>query len=188
MRIISGKFKSTKLFIPTDKSTRPLRDVVKESIFNTIAHSNKFSFHLEKKNVLDLFSGTGSFGLECLSRGVKKVTFVENNFDATKILFKNIKKVKSENPNKTEVIATSVTNFLSKINDIKSKFDLLFLDPPYKEKNIYELLDKIKKKKILNNNALIILHRDKKSDDNIPLDFHVCEEKIYGLSKIKFII
>ena len=48
MRIISGKFKSTKLFIPTDKSTRPLRDVVKESIFNTIAHSNKFSFHLEK--------------------------------------------------------------------------------------------------------------------------------------------
>ena len=49
MRIISGKFKSTKLFIPTDKSTRPLRDVVKESIFNTIAHSNKFSFHLEKK-------------------------------------------------------------------------------------------------------------------------------------------
>tara|TARA_B100000579_G_C22644592_1_gene763108 strand:+ start:583 stop:942 length:360 start_codon:yes stop_codon:yes gene_type:complete len=119
---------------------------------------------------------------------VKKVTFVENNFDATKILFKNIKKVKSENPNKTEVIATSVTNFLSKINDIKSKFDLLFLDPPYKEKNIYELLDKIKKKKILNNNALIILHRHKKSDDNIPLDFHVCEEKIYGLSKIKFII
>ena len=78
MRIIAGQFKGRKILEPTDKKTRPLKDLVKESIFNIINHSNKFSINLEGSYVLDLFSGTGSFGLECFSRGVEKVTFIEN--------------------------------------------------------------------------------------------------------------
>ena len=78
MRIIGGKFKGKKILEPKDKETRPLRDLTKESIFNIINHSNKFSINLEGSCVLDLFSGTGSFGLECLSRKAKHVTFVEN--------------------------------------------------------------------------------------------------------------
>ena len=78
MRIVSGKFKGSSLHMPTDKNTRPLKDLVRESIFNLLKHSNKFSLEVEKANVLDLYSGTGSFGLECLSRKAKYIYFVEN--------------------------------------------------------------------------------------------------------------
>ena len=78
MRIIGGNFKGKKIFEPKDKATRPLKDLTKESIFNIINHSNKFSIDIVKSCVLDLFSGTGSFGLECLSRKAKHVSFVEN--------------------------------------------------------------------------------------------------------------
>ena len=64
MRIVAGKFKGMTLLGPEDKKIRPLRDMVRESIFNFLLHSNKISFQLEKSNVLDLYSGTGSFGLE----------------------------------------------------------------------------------------------------------------------------
>ena len=67
MRIVSGKFKSIKLFTPLDKETRPLKDIAKESIFNTLLHFKKFPFELKNTKILDLYSGTGSFGLECLS-------------------------------------------------------------------------------------------------------------------------
>ena len=78
MRIISGKYRGKKILQPRDKTTRPLKDLTKESIFNIVAHSNKFNVGIEDSNILDLFSGVGSFGLECLSRGSAKSTFVEN--------------------------------------------------------------------------------------------------------------
>ena len=69
MRVISGDLKGKKLLIPLDKSTRPLKDLVRESIFNIIEHSKNEFVNLNGANVLDLFSGTGSFGIECISRG-----------------------------------------------------------------------------------------------------------------------
>ena len=90
MRIIGGKNKGKKIILPVDKNTRPLRDMVKESIFNLIEHSNKFNISISNSVVLDLFSGSGSFGLECLSRGAKFITFVENYVHALGILKKNI--------------------------------------------------------------------------------------------------
>ena len=77
MRIIGGKFKSKSLFLPLDKNTRPLRDFVKESIFNLIVHSKKINVEINNSIILDLFSGSGSFGLECISRGAKFVNFFE---------------------------------------------------------------------------------------------------------------
>ena len=88
MRIISGTSKGKKILEPKDINTRPLKDLTKESIFNIISHSNKFNIQLENSNVLDLFSGVGSFGLECLSRGVSNVTFVENYDNVLPILKK----------------------------------------------------------------------------------------------------
>ena len=78
MRIIAGKLKGTTLHIPKDKNTRPLKDIVRESIFNLLTHSKKISLKLEQSNILDLYSGTGSFGLECLSRQAVSVCFVES--------------------------------------------------------------------------------------------------------------
>ena len=89
MRIISGSIKGKKLFLPKDIFTRPIKDIVKEAIFNLIQHSNKFDLNIENTKVLDLFSGVGSFGLECLSRGSSYVTFVENYKEALKVLKKH---------------------------------------------------------------------------------------------------
>ena len=88
MRIISGDLRGSALYITKDRTTRPLKDMVRESIFNLLIHSNKISFQLARSNVLDLYAGTGSFGLECLSRHAKNVYFVENEKSAFKILKK----------------------------------------------------------------------------------------------------
>ena len=92
MRIISGRLKGAKLYIPRNKNTRPLKDLARESIFNLLTHSKKISLQLKNSNILDLYAGTGSFGLECLSREAKNVCFVENERNAIKILEKNIQK------------------------------------------------------------------------------------------------
>ena len=83
MRIISGKYKGKKILFPSKLITRPLRDRVKESIFNILQHSNKIQFQFKNSIVLDLFSGSGSFGLECLSREVQKVLFFVKEFYIT---------------------------------------------------------------------------------------------------------
>jgi len=96
MRIIGGKFKGKKILLPKDKVTRPLKDLTKESIFNIINHSNKFSIDLKKAYVLDLFAGVGSFGIECLSQGARHVTFVEKYQGVLPILKNNLNNLRSE--------------------------------------------------------------------------------------------
>ena len=99
MRIIGGNFKGVKIFDAFDKNTRPLKDLVKESILNILEHSKDSSIKLNNSLVLDLFSGTGSLGLECISRGAAKVYFVDNYPQSLEILKKNIKKLKCEKKN-----------------------------------------------------------------------------------------
>ena len=94
MRIISGNFKGKKLLLPEDKLTRPLKDMVKESIFNIIEHSNNETINLKGAKILDLFAGTGSFGIECLSRGAEKVVFFENYHQSNMLLKRNLEKFK----------------------------------------------------------------------------------------------
>ena len=94
MRIISGNFKNKKLLLPSDNCTRPLKDLVKESIFNVIEHSNKILVNIEKSIILDLFSGSGSFGLEAISRGAKQCFFVENYSIVIDVLNTNIKNLR----------------------------------------------------------------------------------------------
>ena len=89
MRIIAGKLRGFTLYLAKNKSTRPLKDLTRESVFNLLTHSNKIVFQLERSNVLDLYAGTGSFGLECLSRYAKSVYFIENEKSAFEILEKN---------------------------------------------------------------------------------------------------
>ena len=90
MRIISGILKGKKIDFLRNSNTRPLKDSVKESIFNILKHSNEIKVDIEGANILDLYSGIGSFGLECISRGAKKVTFVEKDKKALYILQKNL--------------------------------------------------------------------------------------------------
>ena len=183
MRIIGGSLKGKKLLIPLDKSTRPLRDMVRESIFNILDHSSKVSKNINNSKVLDLFSGTGSFGIECLSRGAKEVIFFENYSNSIKILKNNIFNLKLEN--KTKVYESNAYN-LKEANLKNEIFDIIFLDPPFKDKEISKLINQIKMLKMADINTLIIIHRNKNSLDNISKFLDVLDEKNYGLSKILF--
>ena len=183
MRIISGSFRGKKILQPLDNFTRPLKDLTKESIFNVIKHSNKFNIDLEKSYILDLFSGVGSFGLECISRGAKFVTFIENYKEVLPILKKNLNSLKSVN--NYEILEKDILNDLNFIS-LSQKFNLIFLDPPYKDKNLLIILNKIIESKILSNNGVIIIHRHKKELDEFPKNLKIIEEKKYGISKIVF--
>ena len=183
MRIIGGNLKGKKLSIPLDRSTRPLRDMVRESIFNILNHSSTVSKNINNSKVLDLFSGTGSFGIECLSRGAKEVIFFENYSNSIKVLKNNIFNLKLES--KTKVYENNAYN-LKESNLNNEIFDVIFLDPPFKDKEINVLIDQIKILKIADINTIIIIHRNKKSVDNIPKFLNVLDEKNYGLSKILF--
>tara|TARA_B110000196_G_C20649019_1_gene432111 strand:- start:15 stop:578 length:564 start_codon:yes stop_codon:yes gene_type:complete len=183
MRIISGNFKGKKILKPKDKATRPLKDLTKESIFNIILHSNKFDLKIKNSNVLDLFSGVGSFGLECLSRGSTSLFFVENYKKVLPILKKNIFNLNYQN--NSLVIEKDIFNNLN-FKSFEKKFNIIFMDPPYKEKNLSQLLKKIIKSDILSEKGIIIIHRHKKDKDELPNEFNIIEQKTYGISKIIF--
>jgi|TARA_Y100001970_G_scaffold165154_1_gene201817 16S rRNA (guanine966-N2)-methyltransferase len=183
MRIISGSYKGKKLFQPTDSKTRPLKDLTKESIFNLLIHSKFKKFDLEKSIVLDLFSGSGSFGLECLSRKVKHVTFVENYKPAIRTFYKNIQYL--NNIKNYDLIEKDIFDIKIK-KHLNKNFDLIFADPPYKEKRISSLFSIIEKNNFLNKNGLLILHRNKKTNDPLNDKFHIINTRFYGISKIIF--
>ena len=190
MRIISGKLKGSVLYGPKSKKIRPLKDMVRESIFNFLLHSNKISLQLGQSNILDLYSGTGSFGLECLSREANKVVFIEKDKEAIETLEKNIEKLKIIQS--TKIFSNDVFDIIDK-NDkaifefiSNLKFDLIFCDPPFKNTNLNDLIKLIEKKKLLKKNGIIILHRHKNTDEKLTDCFKVIEQRIYGLSEIIF--
>jgi len=183
MRIISGNLRGKKILPPKDKLTRPLKDLTKESIFNIIRHSKLLNVKLENSNILDLFSGVGSFGLECLSRGAKDVIFLESYKEVLTILKKNINNLDQQDHSKIlekDIFSENTLKLLDK------QFEIIFMDPPYKEKKLSDLLNTIIKLKLLNNNGIIIIHRHKKEADIFPSKFNIIISKSYGISKIIF--
>ena len=183
MRIISGFLKGKKMFFLKSLVTRPLRDFVKESTFNIIKHSNLIKFSLEHSNVLDLYSGVGSFGIECISRGVKNVTFVEKDKEALNALKNNIESLKIKT--KCTVIESKIASFLSKINK-KIKYEIIFFDPPFAESYFIEELKIIRKLDIYSTNHLIIIHREENTEDKLSELLNILMIKKYGRSKIIF--
>ena len=182
MRIISGDLKGKKISLPNDKKTRPLRDLVKESIFNLIEHSNKFKLELNNSNILDLFSGTGSFGIECISRNAQKVTFVENYDLALNVLKKNLKFLGIQH--KSEIIEENCFDFFESDKLFNKRFNLIFMDPPYKEEKVNLIIDQIRDREILYKNGILIIHRHKKDNIDISNKLKILDERNYGISKI----
>jgi len=182
MRIISGKFKGKPVSFLKSKITRPLKDTVKENIFNVISHSNLIDINLNNANVLDIYSGVGSFGLECISRGSAKITFVEKDKDALEVLKKNITSISSlDNAN---IIAEDIFKFISK--KITLKFDIIFLDPPFMDFKFHEIIKLIHSKKIYKKQHIIIIHRETNTKENFDDNLNTIVIKKYGRSKIIF--
>ncbi len=182
MRIISGIKKGKKILLPDPKITRPIRDSVKENIFNILLHSKDFKFSFQDSVVIDFFAGSGSFGMECLSRGSKFVSFVESNSSTQNTLFRNLdNNFLKENfeIKKQDFFEIDVISFIQNVNP-----DLIFFDPPYKIKGlekIFMIIDRINIK-----NTTIILHIEKTTHIEFK-NFEKKLEKKYGISKIIFL-
>tara|TARA_B100001063_G_scaffold233957_1_gene250781 strand:- start:190 stop:753 length:564 start_codon:yes stop_codon:yes gene_type:complete len=183
MRIISGSLKGKSINFIKNSKTRPLKDSVKENIFNVLIHSKFIKTKIENSNILDLYSGIGSFGIEAFSRNAKKITFVEQDKEAFDILKKNL--IKLSLVEKSTIFHDKIENVLLLNNNI-GKFNIFFLDPPFADFNFLENLKLIKKKKFFDLNHIVILHRENTTDDNFKDLLKIVEVKRYGRSKILF--
>lgn len=151
LRIIAGKYRHLQIKAPDVNSTRPTTDKVREALMSAL------SFSIPDKDVLDLFAGSGALGLESLSRGAATCVFVDTNINAFKTIKENIKSLKIEE--KTEVYLQDYKTFLK--NNKDRKFGLVYLDPPYKLKNIYdEVVDFMFENNMLTEDAVIVKESD----------------------------
>ena len=182
MRIIGGDLKGKKINYLSSSKTRPLRDFVKESIFNVLSHSNLINVKIFNANILDIYSGVGSFGIECISHGAKKVTFIEQDVAAQNILSKNLQNLSILK--QSILFKKDVKSFLNA--KPKMKFDIFFLDPPFSATDYLENLVLIKKLKLYKKRHLIIFHREVKKEDSYKQIIHQILTKEYGRSKIIF--
>lgn len=175
MRVISGKNRGLKLFSPKDLETRPTEDRVKENVFNLIGPN----FYGSK--VIDLFSGSGAIGIEFISRGSDLVYFIENNKQAIEIINKNIAKAKVEKNAKIlkDDAVKVIKNFKNEV------FDFIYIDPPYKNSEIYiDSIKEILKANLLNDKSLVIIEEDYSLKQDYSQYLNLVKGKKYGTSSI----
>jgi 16S rRNA (guanine(966)-N(2))-methyltransferase RsmD len=179
MRIISGRARGLKLNTPKNDDIRPTTDRVKESLFNII------NSRIPNSQVLDLFAGTGGLGLECLSRGAEKCTFVDSSRESVKVLTSNIEKARFKS--ESEVITADFMNALNTFKVRGRKFDLVFLDPPYHGEMFIDALTKLDEADLLEEHSLISVEHD--TADKFPEKIgrlYAHREKKYGKTTITF--
>ncbi len=179
MRIISGTLRGKKLSTLEGIETRPTLDRVKESIFNIIQSD------IKDANVLDLFGGSGALGLEALSRGANKAVFCDSSKAAIRIIEKNIKDTKLEC--KSQIINNDYLKALDMLNE---KFDIIFLDPPYKTNFAINAINKIIKLNLLSENGIIIFETNDEDKEKEILkndNIEIYDKRRYGIAFVMFI-
>ena len=173
LRVISGKYKGKNLIGFNIDGTRPTMDRVKESLFGIIQNKIKDSV------VLDLFAGSGSLGIEAISNGASEAYFIDNNIELINIIKKNTSDMKE----KIHIMRSDYKTVLELLKNSNMKFDIIFLDPPYKLNLINDCLNKINEYNLLNKNGIIVCEYE---TENIQNDtFKLIKEKKYGSKKIK---
>ena len=175
MRVISGSARGTILHSIERISTRPTLDRVKESLFNIIQND------IEDTTVLDLFSGSGAIAIEFLSRGAKLAVLCENASDATEMIHKNLQKTRLEN--KAIVFNKDYMDCLKTIKQKNMKFDIIFLDPPYKEDLSIKAIKVIDEMQLLNEDGIIIIETDEPERDINEIYDENLKYKMYDLRK-----
>lgn len=182
MRVISGKARGTKLSSIESLSTRPTLDRVKESLFNIIQNNLKGAV------VLDLFAGSGQLGIEALSRGADKAYLCDINRDAVKMIKQNLEKTKLKH--KAVVINEDYKKALRTLNT-NEKFDIIFIDPPYKEDiAVDSIIDIIHESRLKENGIMIIetdeIERDLREINKIE-NIKIIDQRKYGRASLIFI-
>ncbi len=174
MRIISGKYKGRRIIPPTKITARPTTDFAKESLFNLI--ENRIS--IDGIDVLDLFAGTGSIGIECISRGADSVVSVEKAHVQQNFIISTCKSLGIDN---LMLVRDDVFRY---IKSYQRQFDLIFADPPYQLDTIPTLPDLIFEKELLKSGGWFIMEHSAKDDfSNHP---HFVSHRRYGSVNFSF--
>ena len=182
MRVISGSARGTVLHSIEDISTRPTLDRVKESLFNIIQND------IEDTTVLDLFAGSGAIGIEFLSRRAKQVYFCDKSSKAVAMIEKNLEKTKLK-----EKAIVYNKDYIDCINTVKNiKFDVIFLDPPYKEEFALDAIEKISNLQLLKDDGIIIIETDEPERDinrinNMNINYKIYDLRKYGRVSLIFL-
>ncbi|MBU4485063.1 16S rRNA (guanine(966)-N(2))-methyltransferase RsmD [bacterium] len=178
MRVIAGKAKGRRLCGPKSDATRPALDSVKEAIFNIL-------FDVEGTRVLDIFAGTGSIGIEALSRGAKSAVFIENSSEAVKIIKKNLDLCSFSEL--SSILCKKAEVAIKILSKSSQSFDLIFVDPPYNKDLVNETLSQLSKSTLLNNEAIIVVEHH----PNEPIDaidgLNLYDQRKYGQTLISFL-
>jgi 16S rRNA (guanine966-N2)-methyltransferase len=172
MRIISGEFKGRYINVPKSNLIRPTTDRVRETLFNLL--NNMIDF--DEIKVLDLYAGSGSLGLECLSRGAKEIHFVEKNYVIHKNLSENIKSLGvDENCTVYKMPAIKFSQ-----NSAENKYDLILADPPFFKDDIYSVVENIKANEFLLPESFMIIERSIQTKEKDITNFNIEPFKIIG--------
>jgi len=176
MRIISGKYKSKRIFAPKHLPVRPTTDMAKESLFNIL--NNRFYF--EELAVLDLFAGIGSISFEFASRGTKNITSVDQNTGCIKFL----NSINDELHLDLVIIKSDVYKFLKRVSN--QKFDIIFADPPYdfEEIKFQNIIDLVFENKMLQENGILIIEHSSHTDLSNSVGYS--QSKKYGGNMFSF--
>ncbi|WP_172187161.1 16S rRNA (guanine(966)-N(2))-methyltransferase RsmD [Lentilactobacillus kribbianus] len=177
MRVISGKFGGLRLESVKSDKTRPTTDKVKESLFSMLGQ------YFDGGNFLDLFAGSGAVGIEAVSRGFDAATLVDRQFQAIKTIKDNVAKVNAAN--QFTVIKGSAEKVLLKLAADQAKFDMVFLDPPYKQQKMMETMAQLLELNLLNDDAIVVCETD--NTVSLPAELNSYQQlkhKEYGLTVV----
>lgn len=184
MRIIAGKFKGRRLALAKEAggAIRPTSDFAREAIFNLLAHGrhglNGHTFM--GKSVLDVFCGSGALGLEALSRGAERVTFIDSAREAIASARQNAQHIKADAVDFLQADARQLSR-------PRKPYDLIFLDPPYFAGLLPPALGSLHKNGWIAEGALIVVEHDAKEDIKIPAPFSIIDERRYGRAVVKLL-
>lgn len=175
MRIITGTARGTRLNTPEgEEITRPTTEKVKEAVFSSI------QFDIEGRTVLDLFAGSGQMGLEALSRGAEKCTFVDSSREATKFITENAQRTKLYQ--KSNILCTDYNQYIKSAAG-RNKFDIVFVDPPYAKRIISKALVALFDADMLKSTSILVCEDEcdeLASDEEVAKRFTVTKQSRYG--------
>lgn len=177
MRIIGGKYRSRVLAEFPGEDVRPTSDRAKEALFNILA------LKLYGARVLDLFAGSGSLGLEALSRGAKEVVFNDFSKESLAIVKKNLNTLKI--PVNGEEAKVTQADYLTCLDTVRGQFDLILIDPPYRMDYGEKALKKLAERKLLTENGVAVYERDKPFEGEIA-GLEKYDERKYGKAYMTF--
>jgi 16S rRNA (guanine966-N2)-methyltransferase len=176
LRVISGSARGRILHPPTGRRVRPTADRVKEALFSSL--TSRFG-SFEGLSILDLFSGSGSLGIEALSRGSKSAVFVDSHPESISLSRENLKLTGFDKA--ATLLKMDAVKALQHLSDIDISFDIILVDPPYADKEMTDrVISLLGNLSLTSQNGILVFETDKTSELQPPDNFHLHSRKVYG--------